>query len=350
MSDKNREAHFITAIADGRATTKAKLLELFGDDANRLSERLSRRKLIQFDKIDKCWRPTDLGFIFVHEVNPPVNRLVNKNVSAAIPDESGSVTPEVASEWAERLRDLAKSATAAIVDDDTESKPSVNPEDSVGYTGPESSQESDASNQQEPEMTTQNLTDADINAALAKAQGGATAEKTKRARLSPEERAARDLQRQSEREAKRSARAEKKAAKQAERESGRSVPHMKKVNRAAEALPSLSRDGVEFFDSIKDTLEVDQVQALALHLLQHIRAEAVKRAASTAVQVGQTVRIVSSNNSKFVGKSGKVVQAQRIRCYVQVDGFDKPAYCYTSDVQVIEDVSAAESEKLAANG
>jgi hypothetical protein len=41
-----------------------------------------------------------------------------------------------------------------------------------------------------------------------------------------------------------------------------------------------------------------------------------------------------------VGQTGTVSKAQRIRCYVEIPGVNKPVYLFTSDVETISEIVA----------
>jgi len=63
--------------------------------------------------------------------------------------------------------------------------------------------------------------------------------------------------------------------------------------------------------------------------------QATQRALSQKVAAGDEVRILGGD-PRYVGMTGTVSKAQRIRCYVTVGGVNKPIYLFTSDVQVLE--------------
>jgi hypothetical protein len=52
--------------------------------------------------------------------------------------------------------------------------------------------------------------------------------------------------------------------------------------------------------------------------------------------VGQVVRI-TGGDPKFIGLTGALERVQRIRCYVRVPSNGRLVYCFTSDVQRIEE-------------
>lgn len=132
----------------------------------------------------------------------------------------------------------------------------------------------------------------------------------------------------------RAQREERKAAKKAEREAARAArtPHMGKVNKAAEKLPPLSDDGAQFMRDITANLSSAEITILAAHLNHYNRVKATEAATHTGeLQVGQQVRIMTGD-VKFIGQVGTLVKLNRIRCLVDVPGFEREAYLFTSDV------------------
>jgi hypothetical protein len=142
------------------------------------------------------------------------------------------------------------------------------------------------------------------------------------------ERAARKLERDAARALKRS-----------EREAAKPSAHMSKVERAASKLPALTEEAQVMFSDITSNLGRDQVAAIALHLGHFNRVQATQRALSQKVAAGDEVRILGGD-PRYVGMTGTVSKAQRIRCYVTVEGVNKPIYLFTSDVDVLSSVSA----------
>jgi hypothetical protein len=159
-------------------------------------------------------------------------------------------------------------------------------------------------------------------------------------RVSDEEKAARKAARAAELATKKAARVEARAAKAAEKAASKSPAHMSKVARAAERLPSLGDSAQLQFNDITANFSRDQVNALALHLAHFNRARATERALSQKLTAGMSVRIVGGD-SRYVGQVGTVAKAQRIRCYVHLDGVKRDQYCFTSDVEVLAPAAAA---------
>jgi hypothetical protein len=62
--------------------------------------------------------------------------------------------------------------------------------------------------------------------------------------------------------------------------------------------------------------------------------------------VGQFVT-VTGGDARFIGMTGTLEKVQRIRCYVRIEGQEKPHYCFTSDVEVTEN-PASEIESASA--
>lgn len=217
----------------------------------------------------------------------------------------------------------------------------------------------------ENKLTDQNVSDIDKALAAAKARkaakdGTPAGEKPnkpakepsapaepKRPRLTDEEKAAKIEARNQERATRKSARETARAEKIAERTAARQPAHMRKVQKAAEKLPSLSDASQLLFSEITASHTAAELSALASHILHFNRVSATSRALSQKLEVGQTVTIIGGD-SRFVGKTGTVSKVQRIRCYVSFDGVKKDAYFYTSDVSGVEAVASEESEVASA--
>ncbi len=174
--------------------------------------------------------------------------------------------------------------------------------------------------------------------------------------LAAEERAEKKLKREAEKhvkmvalEAQRAARkadkAEKRATKVKVAADGRprGPVHMKKVASAAARLPVLNSDAQLAFNDLTTNFSGAQLTALALHLAHHNRTVSTQRATTIQLKVGQTVCIAGGDH-RFIGKVGVIDRVQRIRCYVNIPGMEKPYYCFTSDVT---GVVAAESTEAA---
>lgn len=195
------------------------------------------------------------------------------------------------------------------------------------------------------ENSSSNNTVTEIDEAIKQAKSGSSKPKAdkaegKRPRLSAEEKAAREQVRETERAEKRRLRDEARVAKQAEKAKATKPAHMSKVDKAASRLPSLVGTAQEIFDDITSNLGRDQVAALAQHLVHFNRVKATERALDQKVATGDSVRIIGGD-SRFVGRTGTVTKAQRIRCYVEVEGAKKPVYLFTSDVEVIAQAAQA---------
>lgn len=135
------------------------------------------------------------------------------------------------------------------------------------------------------------------------------------------------------REAKRAQMAkEREERRAAKAEQNKGPAHMKKIDRAASRLPVLSDSAQLLFNEATTNFSAEQITAISLHLQHFNRVKATERALSQKVEVGQTVRIIGGD-PKFVGMTGTVSKAQRIRCYVTVPGTKRDVYCFTSDVE-----------------
>jgi len=144
-----------------------------------------------------------------------------------------------------------------------------------------------------------------------------------------------------EREARRAQiakdREERKAAKAAAQPKG--PAHMKKIASAAGKLPSLSDSTQLLFNEATTNFSAEQLTALALHIQHFNRVKATERALNQRVVQGTQVRIIGGD-PKFIGMTGSVTKAQRIRCYVTVPGVKREVYCFTSDIEVLEATQA----------
>ena len=139
------------------------------------------------------------------------------------------------------------------------------------------------------------------------------------------DRAAKQAQLKAEREAR-------KAEKAAAKASGKPA-HMKKIDRAASKLPSLNGSALFTFNEITTNFSAEQINAISLHLQHFNRVKSTERALGQKLEAGMSVKIVSGD-PKYVGMTGTVSKAQRIRCYVTVPGMKRDVYCFTSDVEL----------------
>jgi hypothetical protein len=152
----------------------------------------------------------------------------------------------------------------------------------------------------------------------------------KRAKLTDADKANKELQRELERAARKSAKEKERAEKLAAKVTR--TPHMSKVERAAEKLPSLSNEAAEAFSELTANFSRDQIAALAAHLGHFNRVQATSRALKCTFKTGDRVTIVGGD-SRFTGAQGNLTKVQRIRCYVSVPGSKKEIYLFLSDVE-----------------
>lgn len=135
---------------------------------------------------------------------------------------------------------------------------------------------------------------------------------------------------------------QRRADKLAARLANKAPAHLKKVARAAERLGTLSSSAQVLFDQATTNLPAADIAVLAAQLNHFNRAKATERALNTRVTAGQSVTI-TGGDPRFIGKTGTVSKAQRIRAYVSVAGISKPIYVFTSDLTV----NAAASQSTA---
>lgn len=171
----------------------------------------------------------------------------------------------------------------------------------------------------------------------------APAAEPSRPRLTEEEKAARTAARDAERAQRKAAREAARAEKLAAQAAARKPAHMKKVEKAGERLSELSEPAQLLFNEATANLSSADLAQLAAHILYFNRVNATARALTQKLEEGQTVRIVSGD-PRFIGKTGTLAKVQRIRCYVTVEGLNKPVYLFTSDVQLA--TAHSESEEL----
>ena len=164
------------------------------------------------------------------------------------------------------------------------------------------------------------------------AQGFAKAQKTEALKAAREAaRAVRAAERDERRAAKVLARGQAK------------TPHMKKIEKAASSLPSMNDSTTCTFNEVTTNFSAEQINALALHLQHFNRVRATERALNQKLEVGQQVRIIGGP-TKHVGKLATVDRAQRIRCFVNIPGVNKPVYLFTSDVELVAAMQATGTE------
>ncbi len=174
----------------------------------------------------------------------------------------------------------------------------------------------------------------------AKAPKAEKAATPKRPRLTDEEKAARQATKDAERAEKKAARDAARAAKKAEREASKQPAHMRKVMKAAEKLGTLGENAQLIFNDATANLTAAELATLALHIQHFNRVKATERALNQVIENGQQVRIVGGD-PRFIGKTGTVSKAQRIRCYVTVEGVKKDVYLFTSDVEVVSEAASS---------
>lgn len=162
-----------------------------------------------------------------------------------------------------------------------------------------------------------------------------TTPKTPKAKMTDEEKAAKVAARDAERAERKAVRDAARAEKQATAAANRKPAHMKKVEKAGERLSDLTEAAQLIFNEATANLTAADLANLATHIQYFNRVKATERALSQKLEVGQTVNIVSGD-PRFIGKSGTLAKVQRIRCYVDVEGLNKPVYLFTSDVALAE--------------
>lgn len=172
-------------------------------------------------------------------------------------------------------------------------------------------------------------------------KASATESKSTKVRKSDADKAAEKAAIEAKRAAKKAERDAAREAKRAEKAAatGTKAPaHMAKVMKAGAKLPALSDTATQFFENLKANLNSFDLSTLALHLQHYNRVEATLRAATQKVENGSIVRIIGGD-PRYVGMIGEVVEARKIRCFVDVEEVNKPIYLFTSDVEVLDKVT-----------
>ena len=186
-----------------------------------------------------------------------------------------------------------------------------------------------------------------IDAAIAAVQGkqmnknketGVTASDvrpaTAKVRLTKEERAERDVEREQEKAERKATREAARAEKLRLKEEQKKPAHMTKVEKARARLTEMDEDTSLMLDELVSNMSLNQLDILNQHLALHVRAERTATAVDQTLSVGQAVRIVGGD-PRFIGSVGTVIKAQRIRCYVSIPGYDRDIYLFISDVEAL---------------
>lgn len=118
------------------------------------------------------------------------------------------------------------------------------------------------------------------------------------------------------------------------------TPHMKKIEKAANALPAMTSQLETLFSDVTTNFSAGEITMLALHLQHFNRVKATERALGLTIKAGMSVRIVAGPN-KYIGMNAVVTKSQRIRCFVEIPGVKKQVYLFTSDVEHVNEVQQA---------
>jgi len=172
------------------------------------------------------------------------------------------------------------------------------------------------------------------------------------------QRVAKKLSRDQERVAKRSELDIKRAAKKAERVAAKAAKQasqgnmlpawQRKIERLANDLPTRTDNLTALLNLVKDFSDVELTSSLAYVEYERrqrgIRATAgLKANEGQTLAVGDKVLIKNCNSRKFIGQVGIISMVRRIRAFVTVPGFETDAYCFTSDIEVLEPASVSDA-------
>jgi hypothetical protein len=171
-------------------------------------------------------------------------------------------------------------------------------------------------------------------------EGSDAAPKTRRPRLTTEQKAQRDAQRAQEAATRKQERAERKATKQAAR--SKPTAHLAKVEKAATKLAPKSSNVDMVFNEATANLSASDIANLIAHLSHFNRFNSTVRALATQLSAGQRVTVIGGD-PRYVGRPGTLDKVSRIRCTVQIDGVTKSQYLFTSDVALLDEANVAQS-------
>lgn len=111
-------------------------------------------------------------------------------------------------------------------------------------------------------------------------------------------------------------------------------PKMAKVERAGNRIPKMATMALGIYENAITSLPGNQIVALAQHLNFHHRKQSTIKSLAKKVRSGTVVRIMGGD-ARYIGKSGLVIKAGRLRCHVAIAGVEKRAYLFNSDVIAI---------------
>lgn len=145
---------------------------------------------------------------------------------------------------------------------------------------------------------------------------------------------------EAEKAEKRAAREAKKAAKAGE---AKPVPHVAKVERSTSELPALP-DGLQSFSDQFATLPASVASILLAHLENDLRYRQVVASNGIKDITEGTVVEIIAGPAEFIGAVGRVTKAQRIRCFVEIEGESKPVYLFLADVRKVSEDAGETAE------
>jgi len=157
------------------------------------------------------------------------------------------------------------------------------------------------------------------------------------------EREAAKAKKQAEKEAAKEAkRLEREAKKAAKVQEETKVPHMAKIEKAAEKLPELNEQEGEVW-VLANQLDCVSLSKVMAHLELKYKALSTETSVGMKFDVGSTVQFVAGNSDRL-GKIGVIVESKRIHARVIVAETEKEVACYLSDLMTVEVQTEEESE------
>jgi hypothetical protein len=123
----------------------------------------------------------------------------------------------------------------------------------------------------------------------------------------------------------------------------RKPAHLAKIEKFEAQLPPVSDDAAIVLSHLVG-LSTTDINIVIAHATAALRKRSVLASSAKSVEVGQPVRIVSHQDSRYIGLVGTVSQVQRIRAYVDTtDG--REVYCFISDLEPADATTTVETSE-----
>ncbi len=336
MTNEQIDSTILTILFTNGATSKGNIACTtvpLGKTLDNALDRLKKKDRVAFDKETKKWNLTEATFdLMVAERD----KLKATHPIPAITDEKINEQENEREDY----KDFLASSDVSSVNPITE-ETSAEVQDGIAdhvQSGNQSECTSNATHETQKEDDQMSNTDSisKIDAAINAAKGRKDKKSEPRPKLTAEDKVKRDEAKEAEKAEKKAEREKARAEKQATRNASKPAAHMRKVDKAASKLPPMYDLVQQFFNELTTGFSAAQIAAVVAHASHFNRVKATERALNQQVKMGSKVRITGGEN-RFIGLEGTIVKAQRIRCYVVVEGYKNPIYLFTSDVEVMAD-------------